>query len=485
MYLLIIVLGLFSLPEAAPDTSVAVQGEKQAQIYINNIESDRNTYSNLWALSVLSKSSTANGKYIAKYLANSRFNKQIYDHFRDTSLSHHQLLRRLTFDIGSPQLLIATLLSTDDREDKRKTVSQFENKFSLNSSQEINYREIVDAITSGDNINSSLVPVNQEPFIHFILFYEGAGYLKSEFISKFADFWNEVGFKSTSSNLTHSFLSAALVRANFILKLHEKNLQLYSQIMEDKLLPNSSYRLNLYRALDYSIYRLGYYDKSLNISRNFTVPLAAYLGREDIKLNALKNQAVSLYNIGKIEESRDINLRVLQEAEEKNIPINKSSLYNNLGIGYWMSGKFNKYLEWQFKSLEIAEEENNISHQLSILKNLYVYYVNIKENDAALRYLNRAKKISANMNNEEELAKVFISAGEFQRDVKNDFSLALENFEKADSLLGENANFTFQKSLLFQKAKLYRKHQNYDKALSFFKKIQELHQRTRKSIVAI
>src|SRR5699024_6873187 len=47
--------------------------------------------------------------------------------------------------------------------------------------------------------------------------------------------------------------------------------EFYIGLKNNQLFPNSSLKLRIYRYFDYSMYRLGQYDKSLKIMREFTL----------------------------------------------------------------------------------------------------------------------------------------------------------------------------------------------------------------------
>ena len=474
MKTILVFIGLLQLAAPQTDADISQQSKEQAKQYIEHIHSGENTNLHLWSLSALLESNPDLKNDVAVYINSSSKPSDLLEVLLGTSQSQAELLQQLSIETGSLELLIASLLQAGQNSEREHFVSTFRKTHPFSTSSSTNFDLIIQTILKGDKVDASMLPVENNHFLHFLFLYKGINYLSSGYLQSLTSHWSERSLNPSTPSLKKSMLQAALVRANFILDQHQKNLELYDQLINDQLLPNSSYRLNTYRALDYSVYRLGYYDKSLHLIRTFTVPISRYLNRSDVELNALMSQATSLYNIGKIKESQLINLEVFKTAQEKNIAVKRSTLYNNLGISYWQSGEYNKYLEWQFKALEIAENDNNISHQLSILKNLYIYYISIKEKESAKLYLDKAMQLTRESKNQKDLASVFALAGEFQRDINQNFPLALKNFLQAESYINRESDYILFKDLLYEKAKLYEEYRNLDSTLAQHKKIQEI-----------
>ena len=114
-------------------------------------------------------------------------------------------------------------------------------------------------------------------------------------------------------------------------------------MINDSLFPNSSLKLRIFsRYLDYSMYRRGFYDRNLEIARNFSLPLARYLNRKQLELRIQYTTGINLYSIGKFREAEKIYKEVLNQTKENEYGIRRSELYGNLAVVYLRQGKYDR-----------------------------------------------------------------------------------------------------------------------------------------------
>src|SRR5699024_5654829 len=247
--------------------------------------------------------------------------------------------------------------------------------------------------------------------------------------------------------------------------------EVYHSISSSQFFPNSALKLRLFRYLDYSVYRLGYYDKNLVLARSILLPLSRYLNDDDSELSIKKLYGVYLYSIGKLHKAKEVYTQVLKEANAKDISINRSSLYNNLGITYLKLGDYDQYLDLQFQALETAQEQENLQHQLDIYINLFVYYQRSKNRKNALSYLEKAKEIALSLDSNSDLGKVYTFFGFFHKRFTKDYEKAHRYYQKAQAALdpkNDSRQFIY---LLNEQAKAYEQQHNFDQALALHDRI--------------
>src|SRR5699024_542864 len=189
---------------------------------------------------------------------------------------------------------------------------------------------------------------------------------------------------------------------------HYNQMPTHSSVFKGKtFFPNSQLKLNIYQYIDYSIYRLGHYDQNLELVRSILLPLSKYLDNKKNELSIKKLYGVYLYSIGKLHKAKEVYTQVLKEANAKGISINRSSLYNNLGITYLKMGDYDHYLSLQFQALETAKKQKNHQHQLDIYINLFVYYQRSENVETALSYLQKARETAERLEDPARLGKVY------------------------------------------------------------------------------
>lgn len=78
-----------------------------------------------------------------------------------------------------------------------------------------------------------------------------------------------------------------------------------------------------------------------------------------------------------------------------------ASAYNNIGIAYYMSGNFEKAIEWQITSIKAKENLGDTLSLATSLNNVGSMFIKLKKINEASRYLSRAYRL---LNNESKIS---------------------------------------------------------------------------------
>ncbi|MGM0546364.1 MAG: CHAT domain-containing protein [Bacteroidota bacterium] len=468
--LLALVLGFLQIGAPA-DSNLAEQSKSQANYYISNIEEDRNVDENLWALTVLTASNPEIRKKVEQDIQENSYTNDLLGLFRDIETEFPQQLEKVVFESGSDQLMVDLLLVTE--KNKNNLYQEFRSKFESNfNSNDSNYKPLFNAIVNDADIDESIISHESFTLPHFFLLYRTHDHLKESYINWLADSWSY--HNDSEQSLSASLYHAAYLRILYLKSNYGETDKLFSPLTNNDLFPNSDLKLRLFKYLDYSMYRLGYYDRSLQIVREHTLPLAEYLEKEKERINIKQLQGVYLYSIGKIKEAELIYEQILKEADQKNINLPKSSLYNNLALAYYKLGNYDSYLDLQLQALETAQKKDNYTHQLSIFNNLFIFYRSNNDFEDALHYLEEAMTLAEEKDQTEQLGKIYTLYGSFYRNFKSDYDKAHKYFKKANDILDSKNNAKFYIDLLKDQAESFEEQKLFSKALQKHNQIIEL-----------
>ena len=250
------------------------------------------------------------------------------------------------------------------------------------------------------------------------------------------------------------FLLASLLYAFYATNNYAPIVRSYDQFSDLSWLPHTQFKLSLYWALDYVMYSAGHIDKSLEIQREHTLPIAQKIGNFSTLNAIMAAHGANLYSLGKYNESKEIYLSALSDSLNQT-PTNKTRLYNNLSLVYYKMGDNNNYIETQLQALEVAIDEEAYTHQLNIYRNLHIYYRNNHNWDLALSYIEEARRIAETIGNQNELASIIISQSVYYSNFLNDHDRALTLLREAQYLLDTTADDRLQVRILYEKAGIY------------------------------
>ncbi len=169
------------------------------------------------------------------------------------------------------------------------------------------------------------------------------------------------------------------------------------------------------KAAEYSIMAVEYADKSEN---NEAIVAAHILlgnthrGNKDLE-NAIEEYQFCL---------------AIEESEGDSIGI--ARVYNNIGIVYMMSFKYDIGLEYWLQSLEIKLALGNLVSAASTMANIGLYYKDIERFDEANDYLQQALEINLKLQDYESIAFNYTVIGRmYQR--KGEYKKAIDNLNLA------------------------------------------------------
>jgi adenylate cyclase len=183
---------------------------------------------------------------------------------------------------------------------------------------------------------------------------------------------------------------------------------------------------------------------------------------------ALKNIGMVYYMVGKYAETLDYWNQSLQIFENLKDDIGTANMFNNIGAIYFNQGADAKALEYSLKSLQLAEKTGDTLRMVSALINIGSIYHN-KKDPVALNYLLKAIPLVEHNGNTEAYVVVTGDIGEIYFD-SNDDPKALDYFQKSIKAAGNNFSSAFSYNGIGKINLKERKYpealQNHNKALN-------------------
>src|SRR5699024_8830968 len=139
----------------------------QADYYIQQIERGSHTDEYLWALTVLS----TENKNIKNYVENSVQKKGITSDplslFTNIADNMSQQLQRVVFKTGSPDLLIALLLT--DPPQKEELLQKFLTRYFLPATDKVDYKELSKSIIQHETVSEQVLTTKSFQLPHFFI----------------------------------------------------------------------------------------------------------------------------------------------------------------------------------------------------------------------------------------------------------------------------------------------------------------------------
>ena len=180
---------------------------------------------------------------------------------------------------------------------------------------------------------------------------------------------------------------------------------------------------------------------------------------------ALKNIGMVYYMKGKYAETLDYWNQSLQIFENLKDDVGISNILNNIGAIYLNQGADTKALEYILKSLQLAEKIGDTLRMITALSNIGGVYYN-KKDPVALNYYLKAIPLTESSGNMKEYVGITGNIGEIYTD-KNDNQKALEYFQKSIKVAGNSLSSAFSVNGI---GKLYLKQGKLPEALEFHNK---------------
>lgn len=293
-----------------------------------------------------------------------------------------------------------------------------------------------------------------------------------EDVIRLLDHWeNELPELYEKNTLLASFLIHSLVHGYFEIGNYKKAFEVGKLILVQHPFPPSRYTINLLNYLAFSARSAGHFKVSLYIYQNETIPLTTTINDEPLYLKAKMDYALTQYLIGNIQVAKNEYESIFLDIDRLNDERYRSALFNNLALCYLNTGQFDKYIEFQLNAFDVAKAENNFDDQISILRNLYIYYRRLYETDIAHNYLTQALKIAKEHQLTSNSATILITAGIHSRDDEDNFIKALDYFYEAHTYA---INYKQIFNNYYEIAKTYLLLKNFDHSEKYAQKIIDL-----------
>ncbi|MEX2476957.1 MAG: CHAT domain-containing protein [Gracilimonas sp.] len=428
MTILYILLFLFTLPDSI---DIESNTNEQLEHYANNIDSGDNYVSNLWALTELV---SLNCKYLEQAKA---------------SIESFEFLPKITCENYNDHE-ISKLVLDYWPEDIKQTLHKITEEYSLITENELDF---------GAN-----------PFLHYqVLFGRMASY-QDGYLEEAIDVWiQKANNASGRKNIEFGILLSNIIAAAFTIDRYEIVNRFAESFLNHTRFPNSINKLRVYGAIDYSYYIYGGYDQSLSLQRKHSLPLAEFLGEREQVTNIKTRQGAYLFALGKYEESKNIYEELYADSASFE---NQHSLFTNLGVNYLKLGQANKYISFQLRALD--EDIENYKSKLQIYRNLFVYYVSIKDENSALDYIDKARIVAKENADTTELALIDSYLGTYYWSALKDHDKALTHLNSAEQVLNSEQNYSRYKNLLVEKGQILINIDSLETAENIFNRVKEL-----------
>ncbi|MDZ7658381.1 hypothetical protein [Fodinibius sp.] len=261
--LLTLLISFLQVSVAAADNSLVEQSRTQANYYLSNIEQGQNVEENIWALTILTTSNPNVRQAVEQKVQGGNFSNNLGHLFQNIEHNYSDQLKKVVFKTGSAQLFTELLLISD--ENREDLYQQYSSNFKLKSDKkDIDFRALFEAIINKDTIDKSIVSSGTFTLTHLFLLFRAHDQLSNSLLSALEENWSK---NNNEQSLLSTFYNASYLRVLYLNYNYGQTATLYDNLIKDRLFPNSNLRLKVYRYLDYSMYRLGFYDRSLQIVR--------------------------------------------------------------------------------------------------------------------------------------------------------------------------------------------------------------------------
>lgn len=201
------------------------------------------------------------------------------------------------------------------------------------------------------------------------------------------------------------------------------NLNVDSQLLALKKLPQDTNRVNSYLKLGKAYNSLGVYDSAiyfgthaLQLSQKLKFTRGVAVSNVDV--------AVGYWYVGNYSQALSMNYKALDIFDSIGDQKGIAQVYNNMGIVYASQENFAKALECYFKTLTIKKELGDSKGMGSTLINIGATYDKLKEFDKSFAYYREALVIKLSMKDEKGEAICLMNIG-----------LVYSNMENNDSAL--------------------------------------------------
>lgn len=442
--------------------------DQQIDTYLDLVEQNENRSEALWSL-------------IQIYRENETYREQLTNRAEERNIrwidpllkieNQTEGLHNLALRFGDEYLLLYLQLQIYPPEQRESYVDDFYRYHGDGELEELN-RTLARTGTLPAN---SLMRENWDFSTFLLLFYSNQiDLFDQEMYSRMAEQLTEIRNSGLpDSRFDREFFFASLFRTHYRLDRFNRITSYYEQLRAMTRLPVTSTLRNLYMALDYSLYRAGHIDRSLEIQRLHTIPITEHLGQPEMLNQILSSHGGYLYTIGRFGEARQAFERALQDSSRNSAGI-QTQLLNNLGLVYFKMGNVDRYIETQMRALDFAREQENYSHQLSIYRNLHIYYRKNQNRELAEEYIYQARSIAEESGNQEDLTSIIISMAVYYKTFLNDTKRAFDLLREAEELAADSGNYLTDARIMTEKADLLNQNEDYEESREIYEAVRQL-----------
>lgn len=283
------------------------------------------------------------------------------------------------------------------------------------------------------------------------------------------DYWQKkipVAFEQNTAK--GALQTQAVIRGYDLLDEFRDVIEAGNHIVGREYFSPTDFTLSLYEIISYASRTLGYYNQALKINQVHLQPIAESLDNLDMLYTIKLDYAITLFRVGRVNAALQEYEEIYQNIEYLTDASYRSALFNNLAITYLNTGSFDRYVEFQLEAYTIAKEDNNYSQQLSILRNLFIFYRRQNVTELAYSYLHQALQLSEKKNLSSETASILLSLGIYFLEVENEPHTAKIHFERARTVAREANNFHHYFNSLIELGEVHFKLGETDTAEDYF-----------------
>ncbi len=221
---------------------------------------------------------------------------------------------------------------------------------------------------------------------------------------------------------------------------------------------NKFYEKNIFSQPDYVITLTDYHLKLAQEKKN---------NEEQVKALSEKSFAFFIKdNIQKAEENLEYAIKIQATFDDK---VALARLYTNLASVYRAQSKFIETINYYKYSLQIFEDAKEEELEAAVLGNLGLVFFDIKNNEIALDYFEKAREKYKKLNLHDKVGYVSLHIGAI--DFENqDYKQSIENTQKALTLFEESNDLLAIIDCYILLAKAYQKLNQTDQALEHINK---------------
>lgn len=437
MYILYLVVLFFLIPDSA---SVDQRTTDQVQYYVNELKSNKNDHLYIWALSEIASIDCKRLNLVKEEIK-------------------HLPKSKYRYELSS--------ISCDDI-----TSGSFDIRKDIDLGWAIDFQSKLKAIeTNQSQVSSEILILDDNPLVHFLLLMdtEYSKFYTKQYLENAIGIWETLLNKKKVKDLEYSLILSNIIRASFILQYDNKVESYSTDFLNFNNLPYSLYKLRLYGLLDFTYYIFGQYDKSLTVQREFSLPLANFLGLKN-EIDAIKSkQGAYLFSLGKYHESIEVYEELYSSSEtfEK-----QYELFTNLGINYLKIGDSNKYLNFQLQALN--QSIDKYKSELTIYRNLISYYTSVKDINSVMYYFDIAKNLAKKSGDTTELAYMDFYLASFYWNTFKDHDQALRFLSSSENEIDKSNDYDMYIDLILEKGSILFKIDSLNEAQKVFEESKDL-----------